>query len=145
MNETIKELQQKQSIVDTNVNKEIAKIKQQIEEMREMHNAQDDEKKEETEEEKVKKWLENTVKLPQYYQVFMEQGFEDLESIGHVTENNLKEMGIDKIGHRNKIIRYSRQLNQPQQEIIPPPQAAYSQNIVKNAIEGPNVYDTAGQ
>ena len=53
------------------------------------------------------------MKLPQYFQLFMDQGIEDLESVGDITMNDLKEMGIDMIGHRNKIMKYARQLNQP--------------------------------
>ena len=37
-------------------------------------NEDEEKKEEETEQEKVKKWLENTVKLPQYYQLFIDQG-----------------------------------------------------------------------
>ena len=71
----------------------------------------DEDGKEEMEEEKLRKWLEDIVRLPQYYEILVDQGFEDLESMKDITMDNLKEIGIDKLGHRSKIFKYAQQLN----------------------------------
>eukprot|EP01084_Bolivina_argentea_P125754 222754_1 len=60
---------------------------------------------ENTEEEVVKMWLRNEVKLPQYIQLFMDEGYDDMVTItGSLKENDLLEMGIKKKGHRKKIM-----------------------------------------
>ncbi len=47
--------------------------------------------------------------LSQYYNVFVEQGFDDqVSSLSEITENDLKEMGIKKIGHRRAIMKQVR-------------------------------------
>merc|ERR1712242_694928 len=55
--------------------------------------------------EEVQEWLKNKVKLPQYFQVFMLQGFDELEAIKDVTKDDLVAMGIDKVGHQRKILK----------------------------------------
>ena len=40
------------------------------------------------------------VKLPQYFVALKDDGFDDMESVQGVTENDLKAIGIDKTGHR---------------------------------------------
>ena len=61
----------------------------------------EDVKKEET---LMEKWLKYQVNLPQYIDVFTEHGLEHLETVRLMTENELEMIGIDKIGHRKKII-----------------------------------------
>ena len=61
--------------------------------------------------EKMQKWLKETVKLPQYYQLLVQQGFDDLESIADITKDDLISMGIDKVGHQRKILKNSQQLS----------------------------------
>jgi len=53
----------------------------------------------------VQEWLKEKVKLPQYFQVFVQQGFDDLDSIKDVTKDDLNAMGIDKVGHQRKILK----------------------------------------
>ena len=60
---------------------------------------------EDTERMKFKKWMENKVKLPQYFELFIEQGFEDMENMKDITMEHLREMGIDKMGHRMKLMK----------------------------------------
>ena len=64
-----------------------------------------------TEQTKIKTWLMDTVKLPQYYHIFIDQGFDDLETIRCITRDDLKAIGIDKVGHQRKIMKYAHQLN----------------------------------
>ena len=65
----------------------------------------------------------------------------------------MRQIGIDKFGHQKKIIKYAQQLNQSpqqsqqyqqQQQAMLAAQATYAP-MMKNEIEGTNVYDTAGQ
>eukprot|EP01084_Bolivina_argentea_P254096 427073_1 len=49
----------------------------------------------------IREWLTSVVKLPQYVDTFIEGGF-DMESMVDVTMDDLKELKIDKLGHRKK-------------------------------------------
>ena len=60
----------------------------------------------------LKQWMRDVVKLPHYYQLLREDGFDDLESVQDVTEDDLKEMGIDKTSHRRKIMKFVVKLKQ---------------------------------
>ena len=60
-----------------------------------------------TEEQKVQKWLKETVKLPEYFQLLVDQGFDELECIKDVTKEDLVSMGIDKVGHQRRILKHS--------------------------------------
>eukprot|EP01083_Nonionella_stella_P135603 412507_1 len=66
--------------------------------------------------ESVRKWLKNDVKLERYYGLFIENGFEDLESIQSLNMETLNMMQIGKIGHKMKILRCVAKLNHPQNE-----------------------------
>ena len=59
----------------------------------------------ENEESQMREWMEYTVKLPQYFEVLRDNGFEDLESMRDITMEHLREIGIDKIGHRLKLMK----------------------------------------
>ena len=61
--------------------------------------------------EKVKNWLQNIVKLPQYFDIFIENGFDTLHIIKHVTANDLTTIGIDKLGHKIQITQEIIKLN----------------------------------
>ena len=53
----------------------------------------------------VYKWLEDIVRLPQYYDIFVDNGFDDMEFIKDVTNEDLQEIGIDKLGHRKRLMK----------------------------------------
>ena len=61
---------------------------------------------------KVKKWLEEEVKLGTLFKRFMETGFDDLDTVKELNNDTLKQMGIEHIGHRIKILENVRLLNQ---------------------------------
>eukprot|EP01083_Nonionella_stella_P050612 134585_1 len=61
--------------------------------------------------EQVRDWLQNDVHLEQYYTLFIDNGFEDLESIKTIDMEILKMMKIEKIGHKMKILRCVAKLN----------------------------------
>ena len=132
-------------------------LKEEMAALKEAQNQGDEELKEETEEMKLKKWMEDEVKLPQYFELLKEDGFDDLESVLDVTEDDLKAMGIDKTGHRRKILKFVTKLkakNNPQDSIpssmvqqghVPVAAAAYSFAVAQSAkvdAEGPNLVDT---
>eukprot|EP01084_Bolivina_argentea_P033828 62540_1 len=62
-------------------------------------------------ENEVKLWLTNIVKLPAYYSLFEEDGWVELDDVKTLTDDKLKEIGIKKGGHRNKILRKINELN----------------------------------
>merc|ERR1712154_175360 len=53
-----------------------------------------------------KTWLEMVVHLPQYFELFVDAGYEDLSYLENMklTELDLTQIGIDKPGHRLKIL-----------------------------------------
>lgn len=64
-----------------------------------------------TQRDKVYIWLRDVVNLEEYYNLFTENGFDDMEIIKNVTNQHLMEIGIHKIGHRIKIIKHISLLN----------------------------------
>ena len=104
------------------------KFKQEMAVMMEAKNERDDEDlREENEKMKLEKWMENEVKLPQYLKLLKDDGFDDLEIVQDLTENDLRAMGIDKTGHRRKIIKFVGKLKRikhssaPRSPPPPPP------------------------
>ena len=61
--------------------------------------------------EELREWLEDVVKLPQYFDAFVENGFEDLQSMSYITKDELTQMKITKLGHQVKIIGEIQKLN----------------------------------
>eukprot|EP00484_Ammonia_sp_Unknown_P002493 CAMPEP_0197076502 /NCGR_PEP_ID=MMETSP1384-20130603/212148_1 /TAXON_ID=29189 /ORGANISM="Ammonia sp." /LENGTH=635 /DNA_ID=CAMNT_0042515359 /DNA_START=30 /DNA_END=1938 /DNA_ORIENTATION=- len=61
---------------------------------------------ERTDREELRCWLENEVKLEQYYEVLVDNGFEDKLSVSKINEQMLVEMGICKMGHQQKILHF---------------------------------------
>ena len=51
-------------------------------------------------------WLRDTVELSQYFEVFRDHGFDDLESLKYMTIQTMDQIGITKIGHRLKLMDY---------------------------------------
>lgn len=49
-------------------------------------------------------WLSHEVKLPQYCDIFLEQGFQSPSDCCEIDETVLDLLGIDKIGHRKRIL-----------------------------------------
>eukprot|EP01084_Bolivina_argentea_P264724 448528_1 len=94
--------------VDFKDTKTISKTVTQIELQKHNNNAHDVE---------IKEWFINNVKLPEYYQIFKDNGFERLSVIKTMSESDLKEIGIDKLGHRRAIMTAIQQyLNTSQQK-----------------------------
>ena len=53
----------------------------------------------------LREWIENKMGLPQYFELLMDNGFEDLESLKDITMEHLREMGIEEMGHRLKLMK----------------------------------------
>merc|ERR1712129_311736 len=68
-------------------------------------------KEEETKTLSVQKWL-NKIGLPQYEQLFIENGLDDMMFVKNIKNGEiLKEIGIAKIGHRYHIVAEIEKLN----------------------------------
>merc|ERR1712129_416064 len=62
----------------------------------------------------LKEWLAS-INLEQYGGVFAENGFEDhMDGLTELTDHNLKELGINIMGHRLAIIKSIKQMNSSQ-------------------------------
>eukprot|EP01084_Bolivina_argentea_P119876 212512_1 len=60
--------------------------------------------------EKFRIWLKNDVKLEQYFDILIDNGFDNLDAITTTNINQLKEIGIDKIGHRQQLMKHIQSL-----------------------------------
>ena len=53
--------------------------------------------------EELHTWFQET-KLTQYEEMFLENGYDDLEVIAAITDDELREIGVNLPGHRKKIL-----------------------------------------
>merc|ERR1712039_981738 len=67
---------------------------------------------EDSETAKFKQWLEDTVKMGEYYDLFVENGVENLSVVQMFGMNELAEIGINKIGHRMIILKAIKALQE---------------------------------
>ena len=51
-------------------------------------------------------WMENMVKLPEYKDNFVKNGFDSMDKLIKMTLEEMEEIGIDKAEHRDKIRLY---------------------------------------
>ena len=63
---------------------------------------------------KVKKWVEKEVKIKglSLFKILIQSGFEDLDTVKELNEQTLKQMGVNKVGHRIKILKKVKELNE---------------------------------
>eukprot|EP01083_Nonionella_stella_P318526 1164812_1 len=67
----------------------------------------------ETEKDVIKTWLIDIVKLPQYYSLFVDNGYNTLRIVAAMTDKSeLREIGITLQGHQTRIIREINRLNE---------------------------------
>merc|ERR1711879_803046 len=97
-------------------------------------------------------WLRDTVRLPQYLELFESEGFDELEVLVDLTDPLLKQIGIKKMGHRMKIMKEIKKLNQAQEHQNDNAFNNDNDDAVSEANEGipahvggANVMDTLGQ
>ena len=100
----------------------------------------------------VYKWLNDTVKLVQYFQLFIDDGFDDMTQILTMTDEDLADIGITKKGHRRKILVCIGQKKNENNEIgdniahnnKEPGDNGEGFGYNRNDIEGVNVVNTGG-
>eukprot|EP01084_Bolivina_argentea_P051934 95451_1 len=56
-------------------------------------------------------WLRDEVELPEYIPIFIENGFDDMRAIKIMDKDDLDEIGIQKLGHKKRIIFCIEELN----------------------------------
>eukprot|EP01083_Nonionella_stella_P092330 258443_1 len=61
---------------------------------------------------KLKLWLEKDVKCAQYWNLFIENGIDDLQTAALLTMDTIKAIGIEKIGHQIKILHHITRLKE---------------------------------
>ena len=60
----------------------------------------------------IREWLEVTVCLPQYYEVFVKNGYESLDFIKEINDREeLEVIGIMLLGHQTKFLAEIKRLN----------------------------------
>ena len=59
-------------------------------------------------------WVRDKVKLPQYVDNFISNGFDGLDVIMEIEIDELKEIGINLLGHRKRFMKEIAELNHPQ-------------------------------
>lgn len=61
--------------------------------------------------EEIRLWLTVTMKMPQYLPLFIRNGYDDMEIVREMTDSELSQIGIDKIGHRKKMLKYLHKMD----------------------------------
>ena len=61
---------------------------------------------EKSDREQFRDWLKNTVKLDQYFDILIENGFEDMISVSKLSKEMLDQIGITKIGHQQRMLHF---------------------------------------
>jgi len=77
---------------------------------------QDETKNEERETKQLKNFFHKILKMEQYYQLFVDDGYDDLESVMGIGMDDLESIGIQKNGHKKKILREIQKLADQNQE-----------------------------
>merc|ERR1712228_365280 len=67
-----------------------------------------------------KTWMDMVVHLPQYFELFVDAGYEDLTYVENMqlTEQDLIQIGIDKKGHRQKILQEIKKMKPKKKNVI---------------------------
>ena len=131
---------------NNDLKQELNGIKSKLQQLDADSNKNDEEKKEPLDE--LKDFLTNNkykVQLPDYYDILKEEGFDDMEILKEIKDEDLLDIGIRKKAHRMKIVRGIAILraedknndNSNNDANVAAP-AAYANDYV----EGPNVVNT---
>ena len=91
---------------------------------------------------KLKKWMHDVVHLPRYFELLKEDGFDDMESVQDLTDNDLKAIDITKTGHRRKLLRNAAKLRSVNNISNQPVHLEHHVSAAKIDVEGPNAMDT---
>ena len=95
----------------------------------------------------VRKWLNEEVHLGEYGDLFINEGFDDMLTVLEMDNNDLIEIGIEKRGHRKKIMIFIQKRkatqNSKQNVDIGAPDNCNEQIDMMDDVEGTHVIDTA--
>merc|ERR1712150_120304 len=92
------------------LNDELKKIKKEINVLKKMMNFDGN-----TDLYEVQLWMMNDVRLPEYTKLFVDNGFDNLDVIKAITFDDLELLGIDKLGHKKRIIQNVKLLKEREQ------------------------------
>ena len=98
--------------------------------------------KQEQDDNEMAVWFRQTLKLPQYLELFESEGFDELEMLSDLNDALLKELGINKMGHRMRILKAIKKLNAQTSENGDDTDASQEAEGAPPVIEGMNVIDT---
>lgn len=65
----------------------------------------------------LKLWMVQTVQLPEYFELFVENGLEELDVVKDIDDKILTEIGIKKVGHRMKLLKHIQSLRHDGQRL----------------------------
>lgn len=91
-------------------------------------------------------WFRDKLKLPEYLDLFVSEGFDDLWVVADLTETHLKELGITKMGHRMKLLREIKKWKKKRKQEVDSV-ARQATTVLEGRpsparVMGPNVQDT---
>lgn len=105
------QMQEKIKSIESKLN-ELSKLMQEIDNMKkDVELLKQNNKVLTNDESGIKQWLSDKVKLPQYYDVFIANGIDNLDVAKLITMDVLKEIGVKMIGHRMRILHSVENLN----------------------------------
>ena len=68
---------------------------------------------------RVKMWIKYAVKLPQYLDILIDEGYDDLQTIEQkLTKEDLVSIGVEEEAHRSKIMLFVQRLKAKNKKII---------------------------
>ena len=59
----------------------------------------------------LQEWLRSTVELPQYYDIFVQNGLDSLDLVKKIDDDGLIALGVGLKGHRIILLKYMKELN----------------------------------
>ena len=131
----ITEKQKNDELVE--LKKELQSIKQNVQNI--LHSSGNNQQQSMIERQEIIKWLRDIVNLPEYIELFIQNGIENLEILREVTMDDLNQMGIKKCGHRIKIMKAIEKLRGTL------PIQAISNQIGNQLQQNPNILPIAQQ
>jgi len=90
------------------------------------------------EQQRLKEWLENEVKLPDLYPIFIKNGIDNLSTAAGVDKQTLKDLGV-KVGHQIKYLRAAQLLDESDTNEVVASKSSHKQ-IEEGAIDGGTLF-----
>jgi len=83
----------------------------------------------------LRAWLRDEVGLSEYFDVFVENGFENLEAVKMLTLNELNVIGIEKLGHKMLLLHHIKQLQLSTFQHTPQHEGKYNFDVTQYVLE----------